>query len=757
MALGRPDLNYNEIPFDNSPKLYHQYLPASLNAATSSTVPAGGNRATSNSEIPSFGELKSLSAELEALRAAATQREDQIKSNLDLVSEWIKKYEKQALQAVAAAAAASGGSIGMGGSTTLSANGSGIPTLPSSVATAVAGSSAFVRNLAAMAGKSPSPGLKSLPPHVAATSVASAASFAAPSLSAMSSVSSSLSSLGSMPTLLPSQHQLSQAGPSGIAMVMGMEGMAGAAGPAGSFSSQGSPTLPSTATTAKSERKMTPKPSSGKLKMKDDALAAASASNVPVVKSENLDDMGGVNRKRSMSPQTSKKRKREKDEMDMETDKGSMLFRKTDDGSVKIAISQNGKMKIKISATSPPPPGVSSSSVATPIPPSMTKSHSRANTPKVPKPVKAKQRRKGMGMDQGDEIGGTSDVKKEENSPQKDGDYSKAKAPPNQIPITQFWSFCESQYFRALTDEDFIFLDDVGDDVTPFITPALGRHYLDQWAEEEGLIFPQGEGSEPQLRRVDSLAKGAGFGLGPQGPKEYEEIDDTVYGGDITMGSLTERILASLRSEGLKLPGIESDGEDEDVVVPTFRPASSNGVNGGSVGSSSISIGGGGITRAARTTSDMMILEERLKNEIRHLGLVADDEVDWDPKDDDEISQELRQVQNELLEQMSENIRRKQILKDIASYYRGWEQYNSVLDALSKQIETDYVKRYKQNPKHKKRTKTATTSHVVLDQTLDSIEKRRNLIDNIGSLFPAERVTIPTVSIYDIPKVEANE
>ena len=42
-----------------------------------------------------------------------------------------------------------------------------------------------------------------------------------------------------------------------------------------------------------------------------------------------------------------------------------------------------------------------------------------------------------------------------------EGDYSKAKAPPNQIPIAQFWTFCETNFFRNLQDEDFKFLDDV--------------------------------------------------------------------------------------------------------------------------------------------------------------------------------------------------------------------------------------------------------------------------------------------------------
>jgi hypothetical protein len=41
----------------------------------------------------------------------------------------------------------------------------------------------------------------------------------------------------------------------------------------------------------------------------------------------------------------------------------------------------------------------------------------------------------------------------------EDVDYSKAKPPPNQIPIAQFWSFCE-QMLRPLTEQDLKGLDE---------------------------------------------------------------------------------------------------------------------------------------------------------------------------------------------------------------------------------------------------------------------------------------------------------
>ncbi|ORY48607.1 hypothetical protein BCR33DRAFT_657515 [Rhizoclosmatium globosum] len=191
----------------------------------------------------------------------------------------------------------------------------------------------------------------------------------------------------------------------------------------------------------------------------------------------------------------------------------------------------------------------------------------------------------------------------------------------------------------------------------------------------------------------------------------------------------------------------EEDGTVEDLAVPNVRNV------------------GVGIHAKCRTTSDVMGLEERLRSEMRFLGLLDDTEVPGpDPSEQDEICVEMRALQSELRQQVAENTKRKQILHERASYYRGWEQYNSVLDAISKQIESDYLKRFRQNPNKKKKSSSKTTAslipgtlvggvlsakhHNIHEQTLDNIKKRKMLIESIGSLFPYEKVTIPVESIY---------
>ncbi|KAI8620248.1 histone acetyltransferases subunit 3-domain-containing protein [Chytriomyces sp. MP71] len=534
---------------------------------------------------------------------------------------------------------------------------------------------------------------------------------------------------------------------------------------------------------------------------------------------------------------------------DVDVDR-ALLYRKTDDGSVKIAITQNGKMKVKIAdsalaatSSSVPsavaamgsvstPQSLSASSGATgtgivplnalasaaavnkafgtpPVAPIFSKVSSKlggaggvgaagmgaggagsSGTPVaswptglaagpaggVPKQQKSKaaknlsalEKNKSRNRKKGGGGGGASAAQQQdgEDTPLNEadlailrGDYSNAKAPANQIPINQFFSFVDTQFFRSLCDEDFAFLDHTGDEVTPYVLPRLGRNYHEQWAEEDNNLAPLKAQQQPFWTPE--------FGYQqpppppPAGPREYEEADDTVYGGDVYIGPLAERILASLAeggggggAVGTLLPG--SGEEDTAAGAPAVVP--------------------GALSRV-RTTADVLGFEERLRSELRHLGLFGDGEVETDPTEQDEICAELRMLQNELRQQVAENAKRKAVLKEIASFYRGYEQYNSVLDAISKQIESDYLKRYRQNPNKKKKSGGSRPSgggssstaggsaaslspalgvgtagfaarHNISDQTLDNIKKRRMLIDSIGSLFPYDRVTFPSESIY---------
>ncbi|KAJ3218257.1 hypothetical protein HDU81_000631, partial [Chytriomyces hyalinus] len=209
---------------------------------------------------------------------------------------------------------------------------------------------------------------------------------------------------------------------------------------------------------------------------------------------------------------TSKKRKGIDDDA-----AGAMLYRKTDDGSVKIAITHNGKMKVKIAdsnalsasgATMIANPaallaqggglGGAASLAASnalpisspgmpPVAPIFSKSHSKnvnslaatSNSMSAsPVPFPRNQKSKGAKIltnldkkNRSKKKGGSASAAAAANAQDGEdavseaelailrGDYSNAKAPANQIPISQFYSFVDSQFFRPLCDEDFAFLD----------------------------------------------------------------------------------------------------------------------------------------------------------------------------------------------------------------------------------------------------------------------------------------------------------
>ncbi|KAJ3223986.1 Transcriptional regulator, partial [Chytriomyces hyalinus] len=566
---------------------------------------------------------------------------------------------------------------------------------------------------------------------------------------------------------------------------------------------------------------------------------------------------------------TSKKRKGIDDDA-----AGAMLYRKTDDGSVKIAITHNGKMKVKIAdsnalsasgATMIATPaallaqggglGGAASLAASnalpisspgmpPVAPIFSKSHSKnvnslaaTSNSMSASPVPFPRNQKSVSLisnvlsrrisqfpktkpQKGAKIltnldkknrskkkGGSASAAAAANAQDGEdavseaelailrGDYSNAKAPANQIPISQFYSFVDSQFFRPLCDEDFAFLDQRGDDVIPYIIPLLGRPRREQWAEEDNnqappvpAVTPPTPSNPWDLGHSPSLTQPTPPTT-VTGPHEYEQVDGTVYGGDVYIGPLAERLLAALGDAEVDLGALSSrifaEGgvieEDEDqLVVPSLSEGVVGEQHGVGNGAGAV---GGGIVAPCRTTADIMAFDDRLRNELRYLGLLGD-EGKVDSTEQDEICTQLRSLQEELRQQVSENTRRKRILKEIASFYRGWEQYNSVLDAISKQIESDYMKRYRQNSNKKKKSRPSGGSNssnnltngngssptpglsgaaaasaaaaaannkaaqTVLEQTLDNIKKRRMLIESIGGLFPKEKVMIPSESIY---------
>ncbi|KAJ3041737.1 Transcriptional regulator [Rhizophlyctis rosea] len=322
-----------------------------------------------------------------------------------------------------------------------------------------------------------------------------------------------------------------------------------------------------------------------------------------------------------------------------------------------------------------------------------------------------------------------------------DGDFSKAKAAANQVPIAQFWSWCE-QFFRNITEDDLKLLDNEVITMTlrgalniivllandyfqtrkedqapwPFIVPPLGKHYTEQWAEEETKL----EHDLPPHHHH-------GFQN-----CEYIELDDLVREGDISIRPLDERIISCLIADNLiprtAAPALMQQSADEDDAVEP------------------------GSAAVKRSSGDYLDCEERIRRELLFIGL-GDEEEDYiNPDEDDEICKELREKQAQLRELSSVNLARKRKLKERAEDWMGKQQYYSVLDELNKAVETAFNKRFKTPAKTKAKKhgrRGAGDPGWVADDVVQKLEERERFIREIGSHFRQDKFRVPKRSIYE--------
>ncbi|KAI9101023.1 histone acetyltransferases subunit 3-domain-containing protein [Phlyctochytrium arcticum] len=292
---------------------------------------------------------------------------------------------------------------------------------------------------------------------------------------------------------------------------------------------------------------------------------------------------------------------------------------------------------------------------------------------------------------------------------QVEGDFTKAKPSQNQIPIQTFWSFVD-QFFRPLNEEDLKILETNGDEVTPYIVPPLGRSYKEQWSIEEAKLMSQ----------LDAEISTATTYTAPAG-QEYSEVNGAVHGGDVHMKPLSERIIASLvenRITSYMTPSSPLAPGDPDKI-------------------------------AFRTNWDMADLEQRMRNELRYIGLIDDDESFYNVEEEDEISHELRKLQTELRERYAINRTRKLQLKEVAQRWMAYQEYNGVLDDINKNIEQAYIKRFRTPTKSKGKKKIIKGEYrPMAENVMQHLENREKLIQEVGGFFPPDQFQLPQTSIY---------
>lgn len=348
-------------------------------------------------------------------------------------------------------------------------------------------------------------------------------------------------------------------------------------------------------------------------------------------------------------------------------------------------------------------------------------------------------------------------------------DFSKHKPPSNQVQFTTYQSYIES-FFRPFSNEDIHFLNekyvlppgfekgDYDPATSPYLIPKLGQFYVDVWAEEDAALRSKLSSPAPQKPPIESYK--------PKGTVE-DVSDEKLLTEDVSVGPLSSRLLSAI----LSVHEAKDDADDEDE-----GEGDSSGIKDEKQAERSLSLDDDVATQldsdAYRVTSevnDFYSMEERLKRELRYIGIFMNflakgekikrggnilDSDEWLlHKEDDEVSAEIRVLQEELKGAVVRNRQRKKTLLPILEEQLAYQEYCTILEDLDNQVNAAYTKRLK--AKNRKKKTPETTVNAAQQQAANSglralLEKRRRWIESIGSLFkpPQLMKRIPSESIF---------
>ncbi|BGP53910.1 Transcriptional regulator [Rhodotorula sphaerocarpa] len=319
------------------------------------------------------------------------------------------------------------------------------------------------------------------------------------------------------------------------------------------------------------------------------------------------------------------------------------------------------------------------------------------------------------------------------------GDFSNAK-PGQQIAHSTFQNWVDA-YLRPFGEDDLAVLAAKPEDLTPYMIPPLGKHYLERWEEED---------LDPSQRHSTSSSF-----TSPLEPPILPRLrpdaltEDALAGENVFLGPLSERLLAAL--------AVGEDGlvavDDEDDVG---RPAED------------------GAALPAKYPMDAVDLEERIKRELRYIGILPEEEVDWASREDDEVSSALRACQRLLHQQTAVNEARKAVLTSLVKDRMAYQDYETARDAQERVIEQGWQKRLRTDVKKKKKGKdrdrrgggsaaAAAAAEAAKDEDpskapvsaelLDAVARRDRLVSTFKPFFGEEEVGhyfgLPERSIFE--------
>jgi transcriptional adapter 3 len=339
-----------------------------------------------------------------------------------------------------------------------------------------------------------------------------------------------------------------------------------------------------------------------------------------------------------------------------------------------------------------------------------------------------------------------------------DKDFSNAK-PTNQVAASTFLTYAEP-YLRPLTEEDIAFLRERGDRTTPFLAVPRGKKtYQEIWAEEDGM-------------HVDNSADRLPINQ-PRGNAEAVN-DDALTTDQVSTGPLASRLMSLLRFEH-RSPPTDSASNDPNSFLTDGNDMDLDGLTNGDSADKPLppatSVSDLTGTKSASQRLDYVQSDERIKAELRHLGLLAqDDQPDYDAHHDDDLSVRLRLLQAELRRVMIVNGARKARLLDLAKERLAHQEYSTIHEDLDSQVQQAYLKRTrtlgktkKGGPGNKHKPGLAVAAGMGLNRARDIGDSARMLMDRrkrwegcIGPVFKDMESGVPgkETSLWD-PKIMA--
>lgn len=352
-----------------------------------------------------------------------------------------------------------------------------------------------------------------------------------------------------------------------------------------------------------------------------------------------------------------------------------------------------------------------------------------------------------------------------------DTDFSKTKAPSNQVQFTTYQSYIES-FFRPFSNDDIAFANEkfvippefdnssYDPQVSPYLIPKLGVFYADVWAEEDAALRSKLSSPGIQKPPLESYR--------PKGNVD-NLVDEKMLTEDVSCGPLSNRLLSAILSvheankaeDNDKLSG--SEDPDQIKKEDSIMDESNFGED------VATQLDSGETYKVTSDANDFYSMEERLKRELKYIGIFMNfpskdedkpkrsgniiDSEDWImEREDDEVCTEIRALQEELKGAVVRNRQRKKYLVPILEEQLAYQEYCTILEDLDKQVDQAYVKRLKAKSKKKKTLEVPNTAQ---QQAANSglralLDKRTRWIENIGKLFPVAETMkrIPSESIF---------